>query len=84
MISDWLQKIPMGVWVALALILVAIIVLNSRISRKRSQEVEELERAFREPYQPREEGEKGSEEGGSDSKEEGESKEEPEQKKKGS
>ncbi|SDC94419.1 hypothetical protein SAMN04488112_12321 [Melghirimyces thermohalophilus] len=47
---DGILNIPVPVWIGLlVLIIVVIIIVNMRISRQRSQEVKELEKAFAKP-----------------------------------
>ncbi|SMO66138.1 hypothetical protein [Melghirimyces algeriensis] len=47
---EWIQQIPSVVWISLGVILLAMIGTYFMVSRKRGQEVEELERAFSKPY----------------------------------
>ncbi|MFD1409832.1 hypothetical protein ACFQ49_17045 [Kroppenstedtia eburnea] len=52
MIAEWLQKIPVFAWLALAVVLIIFIVVIFMVAGKRSREVDELEQAFKEPYHP--------------------------------
>ncbi|MDR6225577.1 hypothetical protein [Desmospora profundinema] len=60
MIIDWLTELPVMVWFGLAAGLVGILVIMVIINYKRSHEVDELQKAFGEPYDypEEEEGEK--------------------------
>ncbi|PTM56689.1 hypothetical protein [Desmospora activa] len=50
MIIERLEEMPVTVWVGVAVVLIVIIVINIIISKKRSQEVDELQKAFGDPY----------------------------------
>lgn len=52
MIAEWLQRVPVFVWLALAVVLIVCFVVIFMVAGKRSREVDELEKAFNEPYHP--------------------------------